>query len=397
MIKAHFSERKQGLNNQVDFLTPEIMQKVGNFHRSFDEYNVTPLHDLSNLAAYYKLKGIFLKDESYRFGLNAFKVLGGAYAMGQFLAERLGVDIDEVSFDYLRSEEVRNKIGKITFVTATDGNHGKGVAWAANQLGQKAVVYMPKGSSQTRLENILKEGAEASIIDGNYEAAVQLADEMAQQHGWIVVQDTAWEGYEDIPTWIMQGYSTLVSEAMEQLEAKSAEPTHVFLQAGVGSFAVSVLGCFVNQYGSERPITVIVEPEDANCLYRSAISGHREIVEGDMPTIMAGLACGAPNTIAYEIIKDYADAHLSCTDDVTARGMRMLGAPLKGDAQIVSGESGAVGAGALALIMERAENEHIRKKLKLDENSVVLLISTEGDTDPQKYREILWDGANTSI
>ena len=195
-------------------------------------------------------------------------------------------------------------MGEITFVTATDGNHGRGVAWAANQLGQKAVVYMPKGSSQIRLENIRKENAEASIIDGNYDDAVRLADEMARKHGWVVIQDTAWDGYEDIPTWIMQGYGTLIDEAFEQLKEHSVEkPTHVFLQAGVGSFAGAVQGYLAAKFGHDRPITIIVEPDDANCLYRSAISGERQIVDGDMPTIMAGLACGEPNTISWEVLK----------------------------------------------------------------------------------------------
>ena len=301
------------------------------------------------------------------------------------------MDISDVSFEYLRSKEVKEKIGEITFVTATDGNHGRGVAWAANQLGQKSVVYMPRGSSQIRLDNINKEGSDASIIDGNYEDAVRLSDEMAKKHGWVVIQDTAWEGYEDIPTWIMQGYGTLIYEAMEQLNEYGIEkPTHVFLQAGVGSFAGAILGYLVDKFGEDRPTIIIVEPDDANCLYLSSLSGRREIVEGDMPTIMAGLACGAPNTVSYEILKDYADGYLSCPDYVSAKGMRTLAAPLKGDPQIVSGESGAVGAGVVSLVMEREEYKELREKLALDENSVVLLIGTEGDTDPQKYRDIVW-------
>ncbi|NLY44705.1 MAG: diaminopropionate ammonia-lyase [Tissierella sp.] len=382
----------------VDFISEATIKKVNKFHKSFDEYTVTPLHKLEGLANHFGLKGIFLKDESYRFGLNAFKVLGGAYAIGHYIADKLGVDISEVTFDYLRSKEVKEKIGEITFVTATDGNHGRGVAWAANQLGQKSVVYMPKGSSQIRLDNIRKEGSDASIIDGNYEDAVALSDQMAKEHGWVVIQDTAWEGYEDIPTWIMQGYGSLINEAIEQLEVYGIDkPTHVFLQAGVGSFAGSMLGYLVDKFGEDRPITIVMEPDDANCLYLSSLSGKREIVEGDMPTIMAGLACGAPNTISYEILRDYADGYLSCPDYVAARGMRILASPLKGDSQITSGESGAVGTGVITLLMERDEYKDLRECLKLDENSTVLLISTEGDTDPQKYIDIVWDGDCSSI
>lgn len=399
LIKANLvNVRNNNSKTSVDFISEEIIKKVNGFHKGFDEYSVTPLHNLEGLANCIGVKNIFLKDESYRFGLNAFKVLGGAYAIGHYLADKLGMDISEVSFEYLRSEEVKEKLGEITFVTATDGNHGRGVAWAANQLGQKSVVYMPKGSSPIRLNNIRKEGSDASIIDGNYEDAVRLSEEMAKKNGWVVVQDTAWKGYEEIPKWIMQGYGTLIYEAFKQLDEYGIDkPTHVFLQAGVGSFAGAVLGYLVDKFGEDRPITVIMEPDDANCLYLSSLSGNIEIVEGDMPTIMAGLACGAPNTVSYEILRDYADGYLSCPDYVAARGMRVLASPVKGDPQIISGESGAVGTGVITLLMEREEYKDLRENLKLDNNSVVLLISTEGDTDPKKYRDIVWDGDYCSI
>ncbi len=400
LIKAHLMENIRDSNKSkpnVDYISDAVIEKVRDFHKSFSEYSVTPLHKLENLAKYLGLKNIFLKDESYRFGLNAFKVLGGSYAIGKYLADKLGLDISEVSFDYLRSDEVKRELGEITFVTATDGNHGRGVAWAANQLGQKSVVYMPKGSSEIRLNNIRKEGSEASIIEGNYDDAVRLSDEMAKKHGWIVIQDTAWEGYEDIPKWIMQGYGTLIHEAMEQLLENGVEkPSHVLLQAGVGSFAGAIQGYLAAKYGEERPITLVVEPDEAPCLYNSSISGEREIVTGAMSTIMAGLACGEPNTISWEVLRDYADGYLSCPDYVAARGMRILAAPLKGDPQIVSGESGAVGAGVISLFMERPEYRELKDELGLDENSVVLLISTEGDTDPIMYKEIVWDGEECS-
>ena len=400
MIKSHLIKsvrEEEKTKKNIDYLSEKDIQNVRNFHRSFDEYSLTPLHELENLAKYLGIKNIFVKDESYRFGLNAFKVLGGSYAIGKYLADKLGLDISEVSFDYLRYPEVKKELGEITFVTATDGNHGRGVAWAANQLGQKSVVYMPKGSSEIRLNNIRKEGSEASIIEGNYDDAVRLSDEMAKKHGWIVIQDTAWEGYEDIPKWIMQGYGTLIHEAMEQLLENGVEkPSHVLLQAGVGSFAGAIQGYLAAKYGEERPITLVVEPDEAPCLYNSSISGEREIVTGAMSTIMAGLACGEPNTISWEVLRDYADGYLSCPDYVAARGMRILAAPLKGDPQIVSGESGAVGAGVISLFMERPEYRELKDELGLDENSVVLLISTEGDTDPIMYKEIVWDGEECS-
>lgn len=399
VIKANLIDaRNNKPKANVDLMSQEIVTKVNVFHKTFSEYSVTPLHKLDGLAKHFGLKNIYVKDESYRFGLNAFKVLGGAYAVGKYLANQLGKDISEVSFEYFRSKEVKEKLGEITFVTATDGNHGRGVAWAAHQLGQKSVVYMPRGSSLVRLNNIKKEGADASIIDGNYEEAVKFSKDMAKKNGWVIVQDTAWEGYEEIPTWIMQGYGTIIYEAMEQLAEYGVDkPTHVFLQAGVGTFAGAILGYLVNQFGEDKPITVILESDRANCHYLSSISGKKEIVEGDMPTIMAGLACGEPNPVSYDILMDYADGFLSCPDYVTARGMRILASPLKGDPQVKSGESGAVGIGAVTLLMEREEYKDLREKLKLNENSVVLVINTEGDTDPDRYRNIVWDGDYCSM
>lgn len=379
----------------VDFLGHEEIKKARNFHESFPQYSRTPLVGLDNLAKSLGLGGVYIKDESYRFGLNAFKVLGGSFAMAKHLAERLGKDISELNFEKLTSEEIREKLGEITFVTATDGNHGRGVAWTANQLKQKSVVYMPKGSSLTRLENIRAEGAEASITDLNYDDAVRLANKYAEEHDGIMVQDTAWEGYEKIPTWIMQGYGTMASEALEQLrEIGVQRPTHIFVQAGVGSLAGAVQGYFASVFGAECPTTVIVEADEAACLYKSAVAGDGEAraVTGDMPTIMAGLACGEANTIGWEVLKGYSKVFVSCPDWVAAKGMRTLGNPLSGDTKVVSGESGAVTAGLIASIMTRDDMKELREKLNLNENSRVLLFSTEGDTDPAKYRSIVWDG-----
>lgn len=391
------SRKSMNEKTSVNFISKDIIKDVRNFHKSFPEYAITPLHDLDNLANYLDLNKIWVKDESYRFGLNAFKVLGGSYAIGKYLSEKLDLDIKDVSFEKLRSKEIKEKLGDITFVTATDGNHGRGVAWAANQLGQRSVVYMPKGSSKIRLENIRKEGAKATITDVNYDDAVRLAQKYAKEHeNSVVIQDTAWEGYKDIPTWIMQGYATLIDEAIEQIQAEGHEkPTHVFLQAGVGSFAGAVQGYLVSVYGENRPITTIVEPENAACIYKSAkaSNGKPHNVTGHMPTIMAGLACGEPNIISWDILRDYSDMYVSCSDNVSARGMRILASPIKGDPQVISGESGAVGLGLVSLLMQREELKSMKEILKLNKDSKVLLISTEGDTDPEDYKKIVWDGA----
>ncbi len=255
------------------------------FHQKIAGYHPTPLCALDDLANLFGVKKILVKDESKRFGLNAFKMLGGAYAIAQLLCEKYHLDIETLSFEHLK-----NAIGeKMTFATTTDGNHGRGVAWAAQQLGQNAVIYMPKGSAQERVDAILNLGAECIVTDMNYDDTVRLTMQHAQQHGWEVVQDTAWEGYTKIPTWIMQGYATLADEAVEQMREMGVTPTHVLLQAGVGAMAGGVLGYLVDVYSPQNLHSIIVEPDKADCIYRSGVKGDIVNVGGDMATIMAGL------------------------------------------------------------------------------------------------------------
>lgn len=374
------------------------MKEVYDFHKSLPGYKATPLVELDDLAKYYGVQKLWLKDESKRFGLNAFKVLGGSYAIGKYLSQKLGRDMSELPFNVLISDEVKKQLGDVTFVTATDGNHGRGVAWVANKLRQRSVVYMPKGSAKMRFDAIAREGADVSITDLNYDDAVRLANKGAEEHGWIMVQDTAWDGYEEIPLWIMQGYSTIINEIVEQLEAaKEEKPTHVFLQAGVGSFAGAVQGYLAHLYGDDRPITIICEPHGANCIYKSmeANDGKPHNVTGDLTTIMAGLACGEPNTISWKILRDNADFSVSCDDSIAARGMRVLSSPLGNDQRVISGESGAVGLGLFTVLSEKKEEyAELMKALKIDENSRILCISTEGDTDVEGYKNVVWNGSH---
>lgn len=383
----HTTKRQPDLR----FLSLEEARKVQQFHASFPIYCKTPLNEMKNTAQALGLANLYIKDESYRFGLNAFKVLGGSYAIGSYLAARLGMKIAELPYEKMISPEVRGKLGKVTFVTATDGNHGRGVAWTAHQLGQHSVVYMPHGSAEERLANIRAEGAEASITDLNYDDAVRLANSQAEKNGWVMVQDTAWEGYEDIPRWIMQGYGTMALEAWEQLPEK---PTHIFLQAGVGSMAGAVAGFFASVYEKERPVITIVEPNKADCLFRTAQANDGKLhpVTGRMDTIMAGLACGEPCSIGWEVLKEVGDYFISCPDFVAAKGMRVLGNPAQGDARVISGESGAATAGCVAAIMTDPALAEIKETLGLNADSRVLCFSTEGDTDRENYRAIVWDG-----
>ncbi|MDS0524619.1 diaminopropionate ammonia-lyase [Clostridium sp. SHJSY1] len=388
-------KRTKDNKKSLDFLNIDVARKAQRFHSSFPDYNITPLRELKSLASTLGVNNIYVKDESYRFGLNAFKVLGGSFAIGNYIAEKIEEDIDNLPYSKMISSEVKNKIGDLTFITTTDGNHGRGVAWTANQIKQKSVVFMPKGSSLERLNNIQAEGAEASITDMNYDEAVRYSNDLAKRNEWVMVQDTAWEGYTKIPTWIMQGYTTMAYEVYMQLEEIKAEmPTHIFLQAGVGAFASAMQGFFASIYGENRPITTIVEPNKADCIFRTAEKndGKLHFITGDMDTIMAGLACGEPCSIGYEVIKDYSDNFISCPDYVSAKGMRVLGNPIGDDEKIISGESGAVTLGIVAEIMEKKDLQWLKEKLKLDENSRILCFSTEGNTDKESYRDIVWNG-----
>lgn len=386
---------KEGSNERA-FLNAEQGKKILEYHKSFPAYTETPLANLANLAKEFGLKGMYVKDESYRFGLNAFKVLGGSYSMAKVIGEKLGLSDDELNYTKLTSKEVKEKLGDVTFVTATDGNHGRGVAWTARELGQKSVVYMPKGSAKERLDNILAEGADASITDMNYDEAVRLANKNGEEKGWIMVQDTAWEGYEKIPRWIMQGYATMAYEAIEQLG--DVVPTHVFLQAGVGSMAGGVAGLLANYYGDKKPMIIVVEPNKADCIYQTAEAKDDKLhfVTGDMDTIMAGLACGEPNKIGWDVLTETAEYAISCPDWVAAEGMRVLGNTPANDPKVISGESGAATSGLVSTVMTRKELTWLKEKLGLDSNSVVLCFNTEGDTDKENYKNVVWKGAYPS-
>lgn len=388
--------RKKPLSDCSAFSLEEAKKAVA-FHRSFPEYSPTPLVKLEQLARSLNIAQIYVKDESFRFGLNAFKVLGGSYCIGNYIAKRLDTDIRSLSYEKITAPATRKSLGNMTFVTATDGNHGRGIAWTANRLGQKCVVYMPKGSSVERLKNIQALGADASITDLNYDDAVRKASAQADENNWVLVQDTSWKGYEEIPTWIMQGYTTMAYEAMHQLQGKT--PTHIFLQAGVGAMSGALTGFFSSLYNDEnRPIITIVEPNRANCIFQTAKAndGMLHAVKGNLDTIMAGLACGEPCGIGWEILRDHADFYVSISDNIAANGMRIYGNPMGNDQRIISGESGAATLGFVVEILRNPAYQHIKNTLGLNEFSRVLLFSTEGDTDQKNYRSIVWDGTYTA-
>ena len=375
----------------------EVFGQARSFHEQIPGYRPSPLRSLGRLADMIGVGGVWVKDESVRLSLNSFKVLGGSFAIYRFIRSRLGV-VGEMTFDELVSDETRARLGDLTFATATDGNHGRGVAWAAEKLRCRAVVYVHKGTSQARIDAIAGSGAEVHIVDGTYDDAVRRASADAAEHGWQVISDTSWEGYEDIPRWVMQGYTTMLSEAQEQLAGQGiTRPTHVFVQAGVGALAAATTGFYAQRFGPNRPKHIVVEPSQAPCLIESARIGDGlpHDVGGDLDTIMAGLACGEPSPIAWDVLWECVDAFVACPDYVAAKGMRVYGGPLAGDPFVVSGESGAVTLGALMYIAEWPEFADLKDYLGLGPDSQVLLINSEGNTDPDYFRRVVWEGANS--
>ena len=364
--KSHYSGQKEYPN----FLTAEACATVTRFHKQMPEYEPTPLVGLSALAAEFGVKQIYVKDESFRFGLNAFKSLGGTYAIDTELKKK-GI----------------NGIGQV-FVTATDGNHGKGVAWAAYRVGGEAHVFMPKGSKEARVQAIAGIGAtKVTVTELNYDDTVQFAANYAKTHGYTLVQDTGFEGYEEIPKNVAKGYMTMAKEAIDSMAQDGiSAPTHVFLQAGVGTMAGAVLGYYANIFKDKLPITTIVEPMHVACFYESNLEGKPVSIEGHQITDMAGLNCGTPNIYIWPIVRDFASFYAKCADEVTYAGMRMLANPIDNDRKVVAGESAAVSIGLLAEICANAD---LKEQMSIDENAVVLVFSTEGATDPANYERIV--------
>lgn len=361
------------------FVSKEASDEAYAFHKTLKEYNKTPLVWHSSLAENLQVAGIFTKDESKRFGLNAFKGLGASFALSKILAD---------AEHFLDPQSGKTEIE--AFVTATDGNHGKGVAWAAKNAGKKAFVFMPKGSAQSRVDAIASFGAVVEVTEFNYIDSVKHASEFAKERGYVLVQDTGFEGYEEIPNYITQGYTTMVREAISQLNEQGIErPTHVFIQAGVGSVTGAVSGYLAEIFGDLRPIVTVVEPTDVACIYESAKNGEITVIGGLVKTDMAGLNCGEPNMCTWPILRDYADFYAKCPDWVTWDGMNSYANPVGNDEKIISGESGAVDFGLVKNLLENPDYTEYKKEMNLNEDSVILVFNTEGATDPENYNRIV--------
>ena len=396
-FKAFIQMPKQGSVPQA--FSEGVAEKVNRFHRQVPSYMPTKLVSLKGLAGAWGLGGIYVKDESTRFNLKAFKVLGGSYAVARLVCQQMDIGMEDTNYNQLISDEFNQRIGHITLATATDGNHGRGIAWTAQQLGLKAVIYMPRGAVKSRIENIRSHGASVEVTDLNFDDTVRLASTMAVKNGWYLIQDTSWEGYEKIPLWIMQGYLTMGKEATEQMAELNTAPTHVFIQAGVGAMSGAVVGYLVNKFRDRPPRFIIMEPKNAACIFASAVAGDGQphAVTGALDTIMAGLACGEPSLLGWNILRDFPCGYMSCDNYVAANGIRILANPVSGDRAVEAGESGSVGIGLMDLLANHTAFKEIKQALDIGPDSKLLFFNTEGATDPINYQEILWYGKYPSV
>ena len=339
------------------------------FHTNQNYYNKTPLVNLVSLSDHLGLKNIFVKDESNRFGLNSFKVLGSTYAIHEILKNNPNIKV---------------------FCTATDGNHGKGLAWAAQKFSKKAIVFVPRDTSKNRIKAIQLYDAIVYQLDLNYEETCVYASKKCDENGWQLVQDASWENYEEIPSLIMSGYLTHFKE-IEFPNNKNSKSKFdiIFLQCGVGSWASSCIWYYLNHYKEHRPKIVLVEPEESCGVFESFKNGDRISPNTSFNTIMAGLNCGIPSKNAWEIIKNGCDAVIKISDEQTKKAMKQFYNPIGNDLKIISGESGAAALGGLIKVLDFEQPNDLKKHLNLNQDSKILLFNTEGDTDPDSFKKIV--------
>ena len=358
-------------------------KNIRRLHTALAAYNVTPLIELKNFAAAKNIRAVYVKDEAHRFGLKAFKALGGVWAIYTVISRELG--LSNPTLDEIFSR--RAELDKLTFITTTDGNHGKGVSWAAGLFGCKSRVYMPRGTVEVRAQAIRDAGsATVEITDMTYDDCVKFTAHLAAKNRWHLIQDTSWLGYEDIPAQIMLGYSTLAYEAIRQMNF--VRPTHIFLQAGVGSMAGAIAATFAENFKDAPPRITIVEPTEVACFYETMRIGDGLIhsATGNGQTMMAGLNCATPCELAWRILRGLAADTATISDDIAAEAMRRLASPIGDDTPIISGESGCAG---FALANAALDDAELRRALAIDANSIIFVINTEGATDPLNYEKIL--------
>ncbi len=369
-----------GKYEHQDILSLEGFQKASKEITSWEEYKVTPLVSLDELAKQTGVSKLYYKNEHFRFSLKSFKALGGAYAVANLLINKLKDEGIEANSSDLLDGKYKDITSKITVSCATDGNHGKSVAWGASNFGCNCEIFIHSHVSISREKEIEKYGAIMHRIKGNYDDSVHEAARVAKEKGFFTVSDTSYEGYTEVPKDVMQGYTVMVDEALNQMGEK---PTHVFLQGGVGGMAAAVASFILETYEEESPIFVMIEPTNADCLLQSAKNGEATVVHGDLDTVMAGLSCGEVSLLAWQILENKTKAFFSIPDEPIAKVMKYLANLPE---PIVAGESAVAG---LAGYMITQFSEEYRKILEIDENSKILFLGTEGDTDALVYEEMV--------
>jgi diaminopropionate ammonia-lyase len=345
------------------------------FHRRLRCYAPTPLVSLPKLAKSLGIKELLVKDESKRFRINTFKSLGASYAVAKVVSRR--------------------KKEKLVFCTATDGNHGRSVAWAARNLKQKSVIYVPDYTTQQRIKNIRKYNAEVIVVEGDYDHAVATARQESEKKGYVLIQDNSWEGYTEIPMYVMAGYKTMMME-MENSIHPPEEPLvdFVFLQAGNGTWASSMVAYYRTRYPKKMPKLILVEPAECDCIMESFRNGKLSKTTKSQKTAMAGLRCGTPAQLAWEILKDGIDAFLTIPDAYGIKAMQDFYYPFKQDKQIFAGESGAAGLGGLIAMVTDTALQDFKKEIGLNEESRVLVFVTEGVTDSEVFEDLINEEAS---
>lgn len=349
----------------------DLADEAWQFHQTLADHVATPLHRLDGLAHSLGIASLHLKDESYRFGLNAFKALGASFAMHRWL--------------------VRHRPdGVTTFTTATDGNHGRAVAWSARRMGHRAVVFIPAYARPARIAAIAAEGAEVVLVREGYDAAVQRAHAAARDQGWVIIQDTAETGYEEIPEWIAAGYWTHARELESSVHPPEAPAADlVLLHAGVGTWAAAIAGYYWHRYGARRPRIAIVEPTRAACVLAAVQGGGATPIDASRRTVMAGLDCALASTTALEMLQQSVDAFFAIDDAWALEAMQRLAHPMGHDPRVVAGESGAASIGGLLALMGHGDLAAVREHLRLGPETRVLVWSTEGATDPEHWEAVV--------
>ena len=389
-VLTHFSnplaDQKKLYSNELKAITSLEKSRIAVDQISrWPGYQPTPLHRLDKLATDIGVDTIWYKDESQRFHLKSFKALGGAYAVARQLQEKVEeVTGSKPTFDELLEKKYDDIISQVVISCATDGNHGRSVSWGCQMFGCQCIIYIHRDVSQGRQQAMEAFGATVKRITGNYDESVKQADADARSQGRIIVSDTSYEGYMEIPKDVALGYTVLLSESVEQMGRDI--PTHVFIQGGVGGLASAVCAYFWELWGEQRPRFIIVEPEQANCLQESARAGKPVVVEGDLDTLMAGLACGEVSALAWEVLASGANDFMTVNEEAVPLTMKLLAKGFNGDPSIEAGESAVAGLAALVSV---CGDSKMRNRLGLDESSRVYILGTEGATDAAVYERLI--------